>query len=257
MVEPTAYPEVNLVLNELYASAKFALGAQFVGMYLYGSLSSGDFDLDTSDVDFLVVTEGELPEEKILELEMLHQRLWASGLKWAAKLEGAYTPRQLIRRHDPSAPPCPTINEHAFYVARLGSDWIIQRHILRECGVVVAGPSPDELIDPVSGDEIRASVIQIMNEWWGPMLHNPAWLDERGPEYKVYAVVSMCRVLYTLEHKEIASKPVSARWAIQQVDETQRQQIEDALVWKYDMEWDHTLEEALNLIRYVVERSAR
>jgi len=254
MVEPTAYPEVNLVLNELLLGAKSALGERFVGMYLYGSLSSGDFNPDTSDVDFLTVTEGELSEERVRKLEMLHQLLWASRLKWAVKLEGAYVSRQIIRRHDPSAPPCPTVNEGRFYVARLGSDWIIQRHILRECGVVVAGPSPAELIDPVSGDEIRASVIQIMKEWWKPMLHNPAWLDERGPEYKVYTVVSMCRVLYTLEHKEIASKPVSARWAIQQVNEAQRQQIEDALAWRYGMEWSHTLDEALNLIRLADER---
>ncbi|MBI3176321.1 MAG: DUF4111 domain-containing protein [Chloroflexi bacterium] len=257
MVEPTAYPEINLLLDELLADAKSALGGQFIGMYLYGSLASGDFNPDTSDVDFLVVTEGELSEEKILELKTLHQRLWSSGLKWAAKLEGAYVPRQIIRRHDPSAPPCPSVNERQFYVARLGSDWIIQRHILRECGVIVTGPSPAELIDPVSGEEIRTAVLQIMNEWWEPMLHNPAWLDERGPEYKVYAVVSMCRVMYTLEHKEIASKPTSARWAIQQVDETQRQQIEDALVWKYGVEWNHTLEEALELIQYTVDRSAR
>jgi hypothetical protein len=256
MINPTPYPEVNHVLDELLAGAKSALDGQFVGMYLYGSLSSGDFNLDTSDVDFLFVTEGELPKEKILELEMLHQRLWASGLKWAAKLEGAYVSRQTIRRHDPSAPPCPTVNEHAFYVAHLGSDWIIQRHILRN-GVVVAGPSPAELIDPVTGDEVRAAVIQIMKEWWQPMLENPAWLDERGSEYKVYAVVSMCRVLYTLEHKEIASKPVSARWALTQVDDTQRQQIEDALTWNYGLAWNHSLDEALELIRVAVERSAR
>jgi hypothetical protein len=256
MTNPTPYPEINLVLNELLAGAKSALGEQFVGMYLYGSLSSGDFSLDTSDVDFLFVTEGELPGERVLELEMLHQRLWASGSKWAYKLEGAYVPKTLIRRHDPSAPPCPTVNEHAFYVARLGSDWIIQRHILRN-GLVVEGPSPVELIDPVTGDEVRASVLQIMKEWWEPMLNNPAWLDERGPEYKVYAVVSMCRVLYTLEHKEIASKPVSARWALTQVDEAQKAQIEDALSWNYGVEWNHTLEEALDLIRVAVERSAR
>ncbi len=249
---PTPYPEINLVLNELLTGAKFALGDQFVGMYLYGSLSSGDFNLDTSDVDFLFVTEGELPQEQIAALEGLHQRLWASGLKWAAKLEGAYVPRQLIRRHDLSAPPCPTVNEHAFYVARLGSDWIIQRHILRD-GVVVEGPSPKSLIDPITGDEVRAAVVQLMKEWWEPMLKNPAWLDERGPEYKVYAVVSMCRVLYTLEYKAIASKPVSARWALTQVNEAQRRQIEDALAWNYGLEWKHTLDEALELIQYALE----
>jgi len=158
MSGPTPHPAVNVVLHRLLAEAQAALGEQFAAFYLYGSLASGDFDPARSDVDFVIVTDTELPAGTVTALDGLHTRLWASGLKWAAKLEGAYVPRAALRRHDPAAAPCPCLNEGRFYLAQLGSDWVIQRHVLHEQGVIVAGPPPQALIDPVSPDDLRAGV---------------------------------------------------------------------------------------------------
>src|SRR5512136_2638531 len=99
---PTPYPDVNVVLHELHASVEAILGDRLVGMYLYGSLASGDFNPKSSDVDFLVVTASELADQKISELEAMHKQIWATPLKWAAKLEGAYVSRELVRHHDPN-----------------------------------------------------------------------------------------------------------------------------------------------------------
>src|SRR5512139_2679143 len=90
---PTKYPEVNKILDLLLTSISQVLGNQLVGMYLYGSLSSGDFDPETSDIDFLVVTTSTLPDKTIADLEAMHHRLWNSGQKWAGKLEGSYIPK--------------------------------------------------------------------------------------------------------------------------------------------------------------------
>ena len=60
---PTKYPEVNKILDLLLTSVSQVLGNQLVGMYLYGSLSSGDFDPQSSDIDFLVVTTSSLPNK--------------------------------------------------------------------------------------------------------------------------------------------------------------------------------------------------
>lgn len=209
----TPYPDVNQVLDLLLTRASAILGEQLTGLYLYGSLSSGDFHPQSSDIDFAFVTEAVLPPETVAALEAMHREIWASGLKWAAKLEGAYVPKSLIRRHDPHGPAVPTVNEGAFYVAALGSDWIIQRHVIRECGVVLAGPNPKTLIDPLSPDDIRQSVLGVLREWWFPMLENPSWLAEHGSVYHAYAVVSLCRALHALRHGTIVSKPVAARWA--------------------------------------------
>ena len=98
----TPYVDVNKILDTLLCGAKEILGNQLIGMYLYGSLASGDFDPKSSDIDFVVITNDFLPGEIISKLEDLHKRIWSNGLKWAAKLEGAYVPKDLIRRHDPN-----------------------------------------------------------------------------------------------------------------------------------------------------------
>lgn len=248
---PTPYPQVNEVLDLLLSRAKETLGEQFVGMYLYGSLSSGDFNPGTSDIDFLVVTDHALSQEKISGLEAMHRRIWETGRKWAKKLEGAYVPRELIRRHDPDGAACPTVNEGQFYVARLGSDWIIQRHVLRENGVAVAGPGPKTLIDAVSPDDIRNSVRGVLQEWWFPMLEDPAWLREHGREYHAFAVLTMCRALHALEHGTIVSKPAAARWARDALDERWREAIEKSLqVQRPGAEEVDLLNDALELIGY-------
>ena len=50
----------------LLAGVQTILREKLVGFYLYGSLSLGDFDPRSSDVDFLIVTTEDL-SEKVLE----------------------------------------------------------------------------------------------------------------------------------------------------------------------------------------------
>lgn len=252
--KPTLYPEVNEVLNLLLVNGKEILGDQFVGMYLYGSLSSGDFNLDTSDIDFLVVTTKALSEKTISALETMHKQIWASDLKWAGKLEGAYVPRQLIRRHHPEGGACPTVNEGKFYVAPLGSDWIIQRHVVREHSVVVNGPDPKTLIDFVSPEDIRGAVRGILQEWWFPMLDEPSWLRDRQPGYRAFAVITMCRVLHALESGTILSKPQAVQWARTRLPNSWKQLIDRAAAVSLHNNLDVPLSETLDFIRFTREQ---
>ena len=128
----TPYDGVNQILSTLLEKAKTILTDQFVGMYLYGSLSSGDFHPDASDIDFLFVTRVALSAATISKLETMHNELWKSEMDWASKLEGSYIPQIPLRRYEANGEAYPTINEARFYVAPHGSDWIIQRHIIQE-----------------------------------------------------------------------------------------------------------------------------
>ena len=253
-IKPTPYPEVNEVLNLLLSNVKEILGHQFIGMYLYGSLSRGDFNSETSDVDFLVVTDGSLPDEIISKLENMHKQTWASSLKRAGKLEGAYVPKELIRRHDPNGAPCPTVNEGQFYVAELGSDWIIQRHVVREFGVLLEGPDPKTLVDFVSPDDIRGAVLGILREWWFPMLNDPAWLRDHDNAYRAFAVITMCRVLHALEHGAVVSKPQAIRWALTKLENKWRNLIERSVAASQHAEGDVPLNETLDFIRFIREQ---
>ena len=227
---PTPYPEINAVLTRLVEDAQTTLGTDFVGLYLYGSLASGDFDPGSSDVDFVVVTAGALAEAQVTALADNHARLAASGLPWVDRLEGAYVPRAVLRRHDPAAAPCPTTNEGRLYLGHLGPDWIIQRHILREQGVVVTGSPLHTLIDPVSAADLRGAVRTFLTDWWAPMLDQPARL--RDGHYQAYAVLTLCRARHTLHHGTIASKPGAARWAQATLDARWSELITWALAWE-------------------------
>jgi hypothetical protein len=249
------YPDVNALLHELLSSVQTILGDHFVGMYLYGSLAIGDFTPHRSDIDFLVVTADVLPGEVLSALKAMHARIATSGSRWATELEGSYIPQHALRRYGPTQTLHPHIDRgegERLEVRQHDCDWIIQRHVLREHGVVMAGPALDRLIDPVSPNELRGAVLELLREWWAPMLDDPTQLQEPG--YRAYATLSMGRMLYTLQYGTVVSKTVAARWAQETLDKRWIDVIEQALAWPHGAQPDN-LNETLDFIRYTLERS--
>jgi len=254
VTHPTPYPDVNAVLDALLSGVQTVLGDHFIGMYLYGSLASGDFDPQRSaDIDFVVVTADELPDEMLPALAAMHARIAASGLKWATRLEGDYIPQPALRRYDPTHARYPHfgMDEH-FDVEQHDSNGVIQRYTIREHAVVVAGPAPQTLIDPIQPNDLRRAALAILHEWWSPQLHDPARLH--SSEYQAYAILTMCRALYTLQHGIVVSKPVAARWAQEALGEPWAALIERALAWQHGAPLD-SLSETLDFIRYTLELS--
>ena len=234
---PTPYAGVNAALDELRAGIRAALGDDFVGMYLYGSLATGDFNPDSSDIDVVVVTRDTLSAEQFAALAALHQRFASSDSPWAVEVEVSYLPRDALPRFIPARTLFPRIDRGSgeLHLATHDVDSVINRSALRERGIVLAGPALDTLIDPVSPGDLRRATVELMRTWWGPMGDDPSRLQQRG--YQTYAVLTMCRVLYTLEHDAITSKPEAARWAVSAHSELSARfggLIERALAWRKD-----------------------
>jgi hypothetical protein len=241
------------LLSLLRAGVEETLGADLVGLYLHGSLASGDFDPQRSDIDFVAVTLWELSSDQVAALAAMHARLRASGLPGVTQLEGSYIPQQAIRRYDAAHCMHPALGaDGSFGLDRHGPDWVIQRKILREHGAVLVGPPPATLIEPVSADDLRQGVRGSLREWWAPQLDNPFRL--RSSEYQAYAVLTMCRALYTLQTGALATKPQAARWAQATLHRQWSDLIEGALAWRPGVEWDR-LDEVLALIQFAVEAS--
>ena len=243
----TPYRDVDAVLTHLLASVRTILGDRFVGMYLYGSLAAGDFNPELSDIDFVVVTDGELPDSTIAELRRMHEALFAGQSRWAKKLEGTYLPLESLRVFRRDDPPRLTINEGRVYLDRHWSDWVIQRAILREHDSSIAGPPLRPYIDPISADDLRRAVREIVTEWWAPMIEDPRRIQ--SPGYQPFAVLSMCRALYTFEHGTIVSKPRAARWALTALDCRWSGLIEHAMQWREGQPAE-SIADTVELIRY-------
>jgi hypothetical protein len=99
-ISPTIYPDVNVVLNELLPDVQKVLGNQFISMYLHGSLAGGGFDQD-SDVDFVVITKGDLPEALFSALQSMHMHIATLNSWCATQLEGSYIPLHALQQYDP------------------------------------------------------------------------------------------------------------------------------------------------------------
>ena len=122
-------------------------------------------------------------------------------------------------------------------------------------GVVLAGPDPKTLIDPITPGDIRGAILGILQEWWFPMLEDPSWLAKHASEYHAFAVITMCRALHALEHGTIVSKPAAARWAQMNLGERWKQVIEQAIsAQKPGSGQIDLLDDALELILYTKER---
>jgi hypothetical protein len=244
------------MLRALRDEVTRTLGSALVGMYLAGSLALGDFTAG-SDVDVVVATDGELADETLAALGTMHDRLAASGMRWCDQLEVVYVPVVALRRYDPAHATHPYLGrgqgEHLQIVTFL-PDGVMQRVALRERGIVLAGPPPTELIDPIAPDELRASQRALMRSWWGPMAEDgPAAAFLRQSGHQSLAVLTMCRVRYTLRMGTIASKSAAAAWAQAALDHRWRGLIERAAAWRADHAPDDSVLAAEEEIRATQE----
>jgi hypothetical protein len=185
----------------------------------------------------------------------MHARLLAGGPHWAQELEGSYIPRRDMRRHYPQhAPHLHLERGSSILVAdQSDDDWVIHRHVLREQGVVLAGPQAHELIDPVTPDELRGALLSLMRCWWTPMTSDPARLMPL--DYRCYAVQTMCRMLYTLKFSTVVPKRIAAQWAKEELDSCWSPLIDWSFLWPR-AEQPGTLQETCELIRFVREYCA-
>ena len=215
MKAPTRHPDVNDTAAALLAVAIAALGEGLVGYYLYGSLAWGGFDPATSDIDFVAVTREALTPGEFDTLATAHAALASSGSRWSRDIEGYYLPLAQVRRYDPASPPVARIERGAdasfLYWTHQHWDGVIQRHQLRERGIVLHGPHPRDLIDPVSDGDLRRAAAAHVPEIRAWLEQEPDALRHDG--LHGYVVLTQCRILYTLALGEVASKPDAAAWA--------------------------------------------
>jgi Nucleotidyltransferase domain len=93
----TPYRGLDEVLVDYADMSRAVLGDNFVGLYLLGSLATGDFDL-TSDVDFVIVTNSELSRGEVELIQSGHMKLIARDSRWVKHLEYSIFPSRSCPR---------------------------------------------------------------------------------------------------------------------------------------------------------------
>ncbi len=246
MAGATAFPELNAVLGELVQGARSVLGENFCGAYLHGSFASGDADV-FSDVDFMVVTHEELTDEQQLGLQAIHRRIYALETAWAQHLEGSYVPQRRLHRIDWS--------HSRFLYLDNGSEQLVWdshcntavvRWLLREHGLVLAGPEPQTLVDPVSASDLRREAVARVREYaeWAP---EPTEAGPMSRWKQPYLVITFCRLLSTLSEGRVPPKREAAGWALGALDREWRDLVQRALADRADP-WERVYQPAASEI---------
>lgn len=247
----TSYSDVNIFLHKILSRIVEILNDDFVGMYLYGSLALGDFDPQSSDIDVLVATKGKLSSEKIFALKTMHSELKKSDDKWTKKLEVSYMPIDALWMRDANNVKHPfTSSVSDFDIIEHGKDWIINRWIIREKGVVVAGVAPKTLIAPISQQELKDAVKSIICNSWVKHINGADWM--RPHKYQSFTVLTMCRALFAIEYGEIVSKPKAAQWAEKTLDKQWKSLILQSIQSRDDSAITD-MKETLRFLRFAVE----
>jgi hypothetical protein len=201
--------EVSALLDDLTEALRVHLGEHLVGIYLYGSLTQNAFNPERSDVDCIVVTHRELTDTQFSQLDGWFNRV---GLEnpWGARLQISF----LLRDHILTATATGSCLYQFGRLARVGSDGnpIIWMNVL-ESGVVLLGAPADSFVPPITAEALLAALTREMRYVREEIVGNPdsEWRDV--PKYRVYAVLTLCRILYSHTHGTVVSKPKAAEWA--------------------------------------------
>lgn len=225
---PTPYADLNQVLHDLIDSVQAVLGDQFVGAYLHGSFAVGDFD-QHSDVDFVIVVEEDLSANEVQALQSVHPRIFALDCPWAQHLEGSYFPKRVLRhlpdsdrrRYDfgplgANAPLWYLNHGSSTLILSDHDDTLLVRSVLLERGVVLAGPDPATLIDPIPGTALRQEILTTMQGWGEQLAVDPEPYNNRF--FQTFIVLSYCRMLHDLYTGHPGSKLAGAEWAKAHLD---------------------------------------
>jgi predicted nucleotidyltransferase len=225
--EPTGFPELNEVLRQLVSAAREAVSENFCGAYLQGSFAVGDADV-YSDVDFMVVTHDEIGTEQTRAIAARHAQVHAGPIPWAQHLEGSYVEKAAVRRVDPTHAGWIYFDNGSTRLERSDHDNnAVTRWTLREHGVVLAGPDPKTLVDPVSAEVLRTEVLATIRDWAVDLRADPDGMDNAWRQPHV--VLSYCRTLHTLAVGRVTSKPDAGRWALSHLDARWNPLIQQAL----------------------------
>jgi hypothetical protein len=225
-VHSTRYADVNTLLAELHRGIVDVLGDEFVGLYLYGSLTYDGYTEGVSDIDLLAALKSDLPESALPALSRMHAEIVERHPEWDDRVEVVYLSLHALQTFKTERSPIAVISPGEplhFREELAGDDWLMNWYLVREHGQVIVGPPADEIIATASTDDFLKSIREHARDWI-------LWVDNLDTaKYRAYAVLTMCRTLYSDRNRTHVSKQVAAEWTSEQLPEF-RQLIADSLM---------------------------
>jgi predicted nucleotidyltransferase len=246
----TANSEVEAVIDAVTTQIRDLLGTSLVGVYVFGSFVTGDFDPAVSDVDLLVVLTEDPTDALGASLRQMHADLAAHYQQWDGRVEVAYISRIGLQdfragRHlmgiiSPGEP---------FHLIRATRDWVVNWYPARERSRSLLGPAVETLIPEIPREEYLGAVGRYLTEFMAPVT------EQSSLGSQAYAVLSACRAWYTLKSGTSLSKLQAAERAKKDFPQW-RHLIDDALEWR-SHQWESPTAETARIAMKMTPRSRK
>lgn len=202
------YPDVKIFLESVRTDLETILSDNMVGFYIWGSVTTGAYKDGLSDIDGLVVLQNDIDDQTLQKLKN-----WASQLltkeSLAKKIDTVFITQEKINSGDDIV----SQGGIEFWQNTLQrtddclGDNPIVLDTVRKTGVRLYGPQADEVINPITREEIintlQQETIKLKNN-----LHKN--FSDLGWRY--YVITTLCRILYTHQTAEYLSKKEALGW---------------------------------------------
>lgn len=223
------YEEVNQVIEKLTEGHKRIFRDRMVGFYLYGSLVWGDFDIMSSDIDTLCVISSEVTSKELDELCRMHEEIVFKMPMWDNRIEVHYAPLGGLRNFRTNTFRMGNVSPgEPLHIIDSGIDWIDEWYCVREYAVTLYGMDKKDVLPTIEKREFIQTICGYAKSF------RERIQTCKGSSYsQAYAILTLCRALYTLKNEEQVSKPAAARWASDFLPEYSAT-IHDALIWRQE-----------------------
>jgi len=223
-VPATPYDDINVLLESLLSQFLHVLQQQLVGVYLYGSLTAGDFDHESSDIDLLVATRTDISKAEFEALDAVHRDFAIANPEWDNRIEVAYLSVTALQTFKTETSRIAVISPgEPFHMKDAGRDYLQNWYAVREIGKTLVGPLPTAVIAPITQDEF-VHAVRVYVKWVGDKVG-------RSRKGQAYAILTMCRALHVHRLGMQASKRQAALWAQKELPEWSPL-IQNALAWR-------------------------
>ena len=223
MTDPPCLPPVlNILTEEIIEN----LGGSLVGLYLYGSLVTGDFDERRSDIDLLAVTRGLLEPTTERIIEQMHRSIPERCPEWRDRLEVGYFPSAVLSDFEEPLGEVYRISPgEPFHRTSALPHWLTDLYSVQEHGYVLHGPATADVLPRISPVRFRATIQRLVAEWRDRVVG----VEEQ--RHQAYVRLTMFRSLYSYEHARQTSKVAAAEWFADAFPEWGRE-AEQAVAWR-------------------------
>ncbi len=230
--------EAAQLLRRLEPELQRVLGGKLLGLYLYGSLTLGNYDPGISDIDLLAVLKTEASRLELDALKAMHDDIARELPEWDNRVEVQYASAAALKNFREHASPMAVISPgEPFHVIEAGIDWLMNWYLVRETGIVLYGAPAHDLISPISQAEFIQATREHARDWLG--------LADGIDTLKgcSYATLTLCRALHIQSTGVQASKRTAAEWAKHEYSEW-APLIANAIPWRAGEPGTMGLEEA-------------